>query len=254
MLMTSRATQTSTAAYSNSAEPDGRLKTRGGAAPAPAPPAPSGGNNLETTKVVMREKKARCGSFTWKRLSGLGNVTDGNFKSEMNKRLEAKSRANIIGWEVVTAKSAQKMKTRYKEDFTGSPLPIPGLDKSRKSEIYRKNLPLGLPKTIKSLDYESDQHTGPIVATRDETLKIFASPIKKTGLLETRDGSLRKSYKIIKDGLPARRREFDPRSLAAPDPDYLRKSLGLEKSFECLSSLSLPLIKFQSSQKIWTRL
>ena len=73
----------------------------------------------------------------------------------------------------------------------------------------------------------SDHHSGPIVATKDETLKIFASPVKKTGLLETRDGSLRKSYKIIKDGLPARRREFDPRSLATVDPDYLRKSLGL---------------------------
>ena len=239
MLTTSRATQTSTAAQSNplgSAQMEGNRQKSGGAAPAPA--ASSGGNNFERTKVVMREKKARCGSFTWKRLSGLDNLTDDNFKSEMNKRLEAKSRANIIGWEVVTAKSAQKMKTN-KEDLSGSSLPIPGLDKSRKSEIYRKNLPLGLPKTIKSLDYESDQHTGPIVATRDETLKIFASPIKKTGLLETRDGSLRKSYKIIKDGLPPRRTEFDPRSLAAVDPDYLRKSLGLEKSlFMSFFSLS----------------
>ena len=250
MLMTSRATQTSPAGYSNppcSAQRDGTKQKSGGAAP-----ATSLGNNLETTKVVLREKKARrCGSFTWKRLSGLDNLSDDNFKSEMNKRLEAKSRANIIGWQVVTAKSAQKVKTN-KEDLAGSLLPIPGLDFSTKSEIYRRNLPLGLPKTIKSLDYESDQHTGPIVASRDETLKIFASPIKKTGLLETRDGSLRKSYKIIKDGLPPRRTEFDPRSLAAVDPDYLRKSLGLEKSL--FMSFFSTLIKFQSFLTIWTRL
>ena len=151
MLMTSRATQT---AYSNplgSAQTDENKQQKspktadggagggGGAGPASSP-----GNNVETTKVVMREKKARCGSFTWKRLSGLDNLNDDNFKSEMNKRLEAKSRANIIGWEVVTAKSAQKIKTN-KEDLAGCL--VPGLDLSTKSEIYRKNLPLGLPKT-----------------------------------------------------------------------------------------------------------
>ena len=234
--MTSRATQTSTGDSNplGSTHSDGnKQETCGGGAG--AAPATSSGNNFGTAKVVMREKKARCGSFTWKRLSGLDNLNDDNFKSEMNRRLEAKSRANIIGWQVVRAKSAQKMKTN-KEDLLGSELPIPGLDLSTKSEIYRRNLPLGLPKTIKSLDYESDQHSGPIVASKDETLKIFASPIKKTGLLESRDGSLRKSYKIIKDGLPARRREFDPGSLAAVDPDYLRKSLGLAKSYFCFSS------------------
>lgn len=234
--MTSRATQTSTA-YSNplgSAQTDdGKKQQKSLKMGGVAAPATSGGSNFDKSKVVMREKKARCGSFTWKRLSGLDNLNDDNFKSEMNKRLEAKSRANIIGWEVVMAKSAQKIKTN-KEDLSGCFIPV--LDLSTKSEIYRKNLPLGLPKTIKSLDYESDQHSGPIVATKDETLKIFASPIKKTGLLETRDGSLRKSYKIIKDGLPTRRREFDPRSLATVDPDYLRKSLGLERVYFCLSS------------------
>ena len=130
-MTTSRATQT----YSNplgSALTDGHkqeksLKSGGGGGV--ADPAPSAGNNFETTKVVMREKKARCGSFTWKRLSGLDNLNDDNFKSEMNKRLEAKSRANIIGWQVVTAKSAQKIKTN-KEDLAGCLVPV--LDLSTK--------------------------------------------------------------------------------------------------------------------------
>ena len=152
-------------------------------------------------------------------------MNDDNFKYEMNKRLQAKSRANVIGWQVVTAKSAQKIKTKD-EDLVGCLVPV--LDLSTKSEIYRRNLPLGLPKSIKSLVYESE-HAGPLVQTKNDNLKIFASPIKKTGLLETRDGSLRKSYQIIRDGLPPRRTDFDPRSLAAVDPDYLRKSLGFFK-------------------------
>ena len=130
------------------------------------------------------------------------------------------SRANIIGWQVISAKSGQ----RVGGDVDGCSVPV--LDMSTKSEIYRRNLPLGLPRSIRRLEYECE-HAGPLVQTKDETLKIFCSPVKKTGLLGTRDGSLRKSYRIIKDGLPPPRdTEFDPRRLTAVDPDYLRKSLG----------------------------
>ena len=34
------------------------------------------------------------------------------FKAYMRKRLEAKSRANVIGWQVVCAKSSKKSKSK----------------------------------------------------------------------------------------------------------------------------------------------
>ena len=163
----------------------------------------------------MRERsRPRCRSLSWKRLSGLDNLNDDQFKSEMSRRLQAKSRANLIGLEMVSAKSAQKLVSDVAE-----------LDMSTKSEIYRRNLPLGLPKSISSLEYGS-HHLGPVVKSRDRTVRIFSCPVKKTGLLETRDGWLRRSYKIIKEGLPSRPTEFEPGRLAHVDPEYLRKSLG----------------------------
>ena len=68
----------------------------------------------------------------------------------------------------------------------------PVLDGSVKTEIYRRNLPLGVPSSIKTLDYDSDRVHDRLVFSKDSPLKIHADPVKKTGLLETRDGSLRR--------------------------------------------------------------
>ena len=41
----------------------------------------------------------RCPGFSWKRLSGLDNSADREVKAELRRRLEAKSRATVIGWQ-----------------------------------------------------------------------------------------------------------------------------------------------------------
>ena len=143
---------------------------------------------------------------------------------ELQRRLEAKSKANVIGWQVVTAKSAPKSKTNTK-DFVHNYDPI--LNEAIKTEIYCKNLPLGIPKSIKTLDYDSERpQQSPLVSKKDTPLKIYAPPIKKTGLLASRDGGLRRSYQIIREGLVPRRTKFDPDDLANVDPEYIRRSLG----------------------------
>ena len=43
----------------------------------------------------------RCPGFSWKRLSGLDNSADREVKAELRRRLEAKSRATVIGWQVL---------------------------------------------------------------------------------------------------------------------------------------------------------
>ena len=138
-----------------------------------------------------REKitNSRRWSFNWKRLSGLDNINDQKFKSELRRRLDAKSRANVIGWQIISAKSAPKNKTTSRR-FVHSYTPV--LDGSVKTEIYRRNLPLGVPSSIKTLDYDSDRVHDRLVFSKDSPLKIHADPVKKTGLLETRDGSLRR--------------------------------------------------------------
>ena len=144
-----------------------------------------------------REKitNSRRWSFNWKRLSGLDNINDQKFKSELRRRLDAKSRANVIGWQIISAKSAPKNKTTSRR-FVHSYTPV--LDGSVKTEIYRRNLPLGVPSSIKTLDYDSDRVHDRLVFSKDSPLKIHADPVKRTGLLETRDGSLRRYYYRIK--------------------------------------------------------
>ena len=139
----------------------------------------------------QREKitNSRRWSFNWKRLSGLDNINDQKFKSELRRRLDAKSRANVIGWQIISAKSAPKNKTTSRR-FVHSYTPV--LDGSVKTEIYRRNLPLGVPSSIKTLDYDSDRVHDRLVFSKDSPLKIHADPVKRTGLLETRDGSLRR--------------------------------------------------------------
>ena len=43
----------------------------------------------------------RCPGLSWKRLSGLDNSADSEVKAELRRRLEAKSRATVIGWQVL---------------------------------------------------------------------------------------------------------------------------------------------------------
>ena len=43
----------------------------------------------------------RCPGLSWKRLSGLDNSADREVKAELRRRLEAKSRATVIGWQVL---------------------------------------------------------------------------------------------------------------------------------------------------------
>ena len=43
----------------------------------------------------------RCPGLSWKRLSGLDNSADSEVKAELRRRLEAKSRATLIGWQVL---------------------------------------------------------------------------------------------------------------------------------------------------------
>ena len=43
----------------------------------------------------------RCPGLSWKRLSGLENSADREVKAELRRRLEAKSRATVIGWQVL---------------------------------------------------------------------------------------------------------------------------------------------------------
>ena len=142
-------------------------------------------------KLTNIKGNSRRWSFNWKRLSGLDNINDQKFKSELRRRLDAKSRANVIGWQIVSAKSAPKNKTTSRR-FVHSYTPV--LDGSVKTEIYRRNLPLGVPSSIKTLDYDSDRVHDRLVFSKDSPLKIHADPVKKTGLLETRDGSLRRYY------------------------------------------------------------
>ena len=148
-------------------------------------------NNDKKEKRTNNNIKSNCRrwSFSWKRLSGLDNINDEKFKSELRRRLDAKSRANVIGWQIISAKSAPKNKTT-RRSFVHSYAPV--LDGSVKTEIYRRNLPLGVPSSIKTLDYDSDRVHDRLVISRDAPLKIHADPVKKTGLLETRDGSLRR--------------------------------------------------------------
>ena len=146
-------------------------------------------DGVKITNVSIKRSSRRW-SFNWKRLSGLDNINDEKFKSELRKRLDAKSRANVIGWQIISAKSAPKNKTTSRS-FVHSYTPV--LDASVKTEIYRRNLPLGVPSSIKTLDYDSDRVHDRLVFSRDAPLKIHADPVKKTGLLETRDGSLRRS-------------------------------------------------------------
>ena len=48
-------------------------------------------------------------------------------------------------------------------------------------------------------DCSAERTSGPVVARRrDQPLKIYAPPIKKTGLLESRDGTLRESYHMVR--------------------------------------------------------
>ena len=78
-----------------------------------------------------------------------------------------------------------------------------------KSEIYKRNLPLGLPKTITSIEYDNIKGAGiPLVAKKDQPLKIYAPPIKKSGLLESRDGTLRDSYSKLRSALVPKSRIF----------------------------------------------
>ena len=140
------------------------------------------------------KRNSRRWTFNWKRLSGLDNINDEKFKSELRRRLDAKSRANVIGWQIISAKSAPKNKTTSRR-FVHSYTPV--LDGSVKTEIYRRNLPLGVPTSIKTLDYDSDRVHDRLVTSKDAPLKIHADPVKKTGLLETRDGSLRRSYQSL---------------------------------------------------------
>ena len=172
---------------------------------------------------VIERKKSKS-FFNWKRLSGLDDLNSEEFKMELQRRLEAKSKANVIGWQVVSAKSAPKSKTNTK-NFVHNYDPI--LNEAIKNEIYSRNLPLGIPKSIKTLDYDSDRpQQPPLVSKKDTPLKIYAPPIKKTGLLASRDGGLRRSYQIIRDGLVPRRTQFEPDDLANVDPEYIRRSLG----------------------------
>ena len=188
------------------------------------------------------KRNSRRWTFNWKRLSGLDNINDEKFKSELRRRLDAKSRANVIGWQIISAKSAPKNKTTSRR-FVHSYTPV--LDGSVKTEIYRRNLPLGVPTSIKTLDYDSDRVHERLISSKDAPLKIHADPVKKTGLLETRDGSLRRSYQslshlifyqlirsyqIIRESLVPRRTDFDPDSLAEVDPEYIRRSLGKNSS------------------------
>ena len=154
-------------------------------------------DDVDGEKITNVSIKRRW-SFNWKRLSGLDNINDEKFKSELRRRLDAKSRANIIGWQIISAKSAPKIKTTSRS-FVHSYTPV--LDGSVKTEIYRRNLPLGVPSSIKSLDYDSDRVHDRLVFSRDAPLKIHADPVKKTGLLETRDGSLRRSDHLILSSL-----------------------------------------------------
>ena len=100
------------------------------------------------------------------------------------------------------------------------------LDENIKAKIYEENLPLGIPRSIKSLSYCSDRDSEYVVKTVNAPLQIFSSPIKKTGLLKSRDGGLRNSYKILRDGLKPRPADFDPEDLAQVDPEYVRRSLS----------------------------
>ena len=157
-------------------------------------------DGVETTKVNLK-RNSQSWSLNWKRLSGLDNINDEKFKSELRRRLAAKSRANVIGWQIISAKSAPKSKITRRSFVHAY---TPELDETVKTEIYRRNLPLGLPSSIKTLYYDSDRVHGRLVSSRDAPLKIHADPVKKTGLLETRDGSLRRSYQIIREGLVPR--------------------------------------------------
>ena len=178
-------------------------------------------------KITINEPTTTCvpnSSLSWKALSGLDNVNDEKYKEETRRRLAAKSKAKAIGWEVVTAKCGHRSKVNrrgYVHIFD------PILDEEVKSEIYKRNLPLGLPKTIKSLEYEKVKGgCSPLVAKKDQPLKIYAPAIKKSGLLESRDGTLRDSYSKLREAIVPRRKDFDPGSLAEVDKDYMRKSLG----------------------------
>ena len=56
------------------------------------------------------------------------------------------------------------------------------LDEGTKTDIYKKHLPMGIPRSIKSINYEADKpHQPPLVQKKDAPLKIYAPPIKKTG-------------------------------------------------------------------------
>ena len=159
---------------------------------------------LITTMDCPEEKRRSI----FKRFSGLDNLHDEGYKNELKKRLEAKSRANIIGLQIISAKTAPKSRPNRR---TFSQLYEPELDLKIKANIYHRNLPLGIPVTIKSLNYDSNKSPHPpLVEIKSEPLKHFASPIKKTGLLETRDGSLRRSYQIVRERLVPRRTEFQP--------------------------------------------
>ena len=168
-------------------------------------------------------KRPKSSSISLKRLSGLGNVYDECYRSELMRRLEAKSRANVIGWRIISAKSAPNCRTNSRH-FQHRYSSV--LDEQIKIRIYEENLPLGVPRSIKTLSYCEQRDSNYIVKTRNHPLKIFSSPVKKTGLLKSRDGGLRNSYKILRDGLRPRSVEFDPSDLAEVDPEYVRKSLS----------------------------
>ena len=61
--------------------------------PAPAPGEEAGGGHTRPP--------GRCPGLSWKRLSGLDNSADSEVKAELRRRLEAKSRATVIGWQVL---------------------------------------------------------------------------------------------------------------------------------------------------------
>lgn len=170
---------------------------------------------------IGHQRRSLC-SDKLKRLSGLG-VSDQVERKELKKRLEAKSRANVIGWQIVSAKSAPKCRTNSRH-FQHRYSSV--LDEEIKARIYKENLPLGVPRSIKSLSYCSTRDSDYVVKTVPAPLQIFSSPIKKTGLLKSRDGGLRNSYKILRDGLKPRKVDFDPEDLAEVDPEYVRRSLG----------------------------
>ena len=84
MLMTSRATQTVTQTHLQENKDES---------------VSAGAENEEAEgRVVVTDNKSksRCRPFNWKRLSGLDNLDDDDYKFEMNRRLEAKVNRNGI--------------------------------------------------------------------------------------------------------------------------------------------------------------